>query len=227
MAKKGPIDEYQPSKYICKDYKGTNYEEQQFPGGQTSITYPINCYSHKPITNIEQQNKPKKDDKLSTELDIDEYKDKFTKCAGYRNRNQNQNELVLLSAKAEIGQLSEAAQINNVRNAIDKEINRRRLHAAYQSIENAENPVSAGNMEYKKYIEALQNEIVAADIESELDNEVNKYPDKSIDFTSPFVSASHLNTLKEMTIQVMEDCICYSDCNEYAVCWCHGYCYYY
>lgn len=210
----------QNSKYRCEDYEGTDTGEVivSLDSGSTK-TYPLTCYSHTEVTQPELRNLTRKYSlKPSTNLDSKTYGEKFTRCDGHRAvRNPAESEP---DVTAEVGQVSQAEQINTVRYAIQTEITDRKKHVMYRSIVDAENSVYAHDIEFKAYIDKLQSEITNADKEG------RGFPNKQINFRR-YVSASDLNTLKDITIQVMRDCICYSDCNSYAVCWCHGYCNYY
>lgn len=213
---------WQNSKYRCENYEGSDTKEVVIPHGASTKTYPLICYSHTPVTKPElRQRTGQNSGKPSTTLasSISAYKNKFTTCNGHRSVNDNDNPEP--NVTAEVGKLSYAEQINTIRSAIQTEIDARKKHAMYSGkISDAEDSVSSGTVEYKDYIVSLQSEITNADKEG------RGYPNKQINFTQ-YVSASDLNTLKDITIQVMRDCICYSDCNSYAVCWCHGYCNYY
>lgn len=211
---------WQNSKYRCENYEGTDTEEVIIPHGPSTKTYPLICYSHTPVIAPELHNRTSKGSaKPLTVLNSQTYRNKFTTCNGHRAvRNPAESEP---DVTAVVREVSQAEQINTVRNAIQTEITRRKQHAMYNDkIADAENPVSAHDIELKDYIVSLQSEITNADKEG------RGFPTKQINFTQ-YVSASDLNTLKDITIEVMRDCICYSDCNMYAVCWCHGYCNYY
>lgn len=210
---------WQNNKYRCEDYEGKDTGEVIISHGGSTKTYPLICYSHTPVTQPELRNRTSKDSpKPSTALNSRTYGEKFTKCNGHRAvRDPAESEP---NVTAVVGEVSQAKQINTVRNAIQTEITDRKKHAMYSGIVDAEASVSVHDIELKDYIDKLQSEITDADKEG------RGFPTKQIDFNQ-YVSASDLNTLKDITIEVMRDCICYSDCNSYAVCWCHGYCNYY
>lgn len=211
---------WQKSKYRCENYEGTDTKEVVIPRGPSTKTYPLICYSHTPVTKPELHNRTSKGSlRPSTILNSQTYGNKFTRCNGHRAvRNLANSEP---NVTAVVREVSQVEQINTVRNAISAEITERKKHVMYSGkIVDAEASVSAYTIELKDYIVNLQSEITNADKEG------RGFPTKQIDFTQ-YVSASDLNTLKDITIEVMRDCICYSDCNMYAVCWCHGYCNYY
>ena len=59
----------------------------------------------------------------------------------------------------------------------------------------------------------------------------DQYPnnkiDTSKDITKKYIRTTLLQEFSTAILQDMQDCICYSDCNGYSVCWCYGNCNYY
>ena len=201
----GATSKYKSSSYQCSDYQAGNtgrvIRDSSGRTGSTTQTSPITCYSHSSLTSVGSSTS--------------------STCSGHRKVNASTRPTEP-TATASYGGIIYASTINNIRDAIAAEITQRKQHAMYTSISNAEARESVGNIAYKSFITALQAEITNAD------KEERGYPTKSISFnptSKPLMRESDVNTLKDITIEVIRDCICYSDCNSYSVCWCYGYCY--
>lgn len=143
-------------------------------------------------------------------------------------------------------------QIEQIRSAINTEITLRQGNPTYQngnisktpslstnseflpnlpsspSGSPANNTITSNMLMYKQLLETLEDYIKLADKEKSINLSGNGPSLSTIDFADTnIIQASDENTLSAIYAETYQDCVCYTDCNGYAVCWCYGNCHNY
>lgn len=170
------------------------------------------------------------------------------------NRGKNTELLSLLNHPVLSANIATTNQINEIRLAINAEIDLRQQNPTYQNnktsyvtiekttlntVNSEELPdlpatpvaspanqrVTTNHLMYKDLLSTLESYIKLADKETTINQLGNGPSTETIDFSSNnIIQASDENTLTSIYAATYQDCICYSDCNQFAVCWCYSNC---
>ena len=141
-------------------------------------------------------------------------------------------------------------EINYLISSLNELINSRNNSSKYQNVYNIEHGApllqTMANINESNVVSAKPSDAAIIRQINELNQYIGKlqsndsynnmykydqYPnnkiDTSKDITKKYIRTSLLQEFGEKILQDMQDCICYSDCNGYSVCWCYGNCNYY
>lgn len=128
--------------------------------------------------------------------------------------------------------------IKTLINALKTQIDRRFASPKYQAVYRENNLTSLSaeisepeKGEIIKQLKALVtcvNRLQGTDSGSYYDMRTHdQYPRTEISTPNNIIQTTLIKDIANAITYDMQDCICYSDCNEYSVCWCYGNCNYY
>ena len=145
-------------------------------------------------------------------------------CIGHRATKGSQ-----ISVKNEDFAISSGVGsfVSNLFNQINVELNSRKQHAIYSSLSAIVVPLQNNQLSTSDLNDALNiiceyYNVTSADIATKYDySEVSATVDKQVATSSFIRLASKFNS------EVINECICYSDCLQYKVCYCYGNCNHY
>lgn len=135
-------------------------------------------------------------------------------CEGHRNKYSNTN---TLPDEVESQTVSTLQKIKALRQSILLELTLRKKSGKYKNAKKID------------LVDITDNQMMAYTLKN-FATELKRFmKDEYTDtITSPssanIATAKHYNDVVQRTVGMMQDCICYSDCNGYTVCWCHGNC---
>ena len=153
-------------------------------------------------------------------------------CNGHRI-TYSYNVVSSVNELREVGKQTDilAEKYNTIIDIIDKEFDKRKESNKYKDIDKGTKPLLLQINENDKE----KNPDVLAKQLNDLNNyiankELNK--DRFTPLTvnieaNTTILAANINSLINNAKNMLQDCICYSDCNGYSVCWCYGNCNYY
>lgn len=238
------------SKWKCIPYAGENVTIANVP-----IPYALRCWENqyhrgsKNTTNSCNRNKNSYNDSWSDSNN--KYGYATYECNEHKSKNR---ELSLPNHSVSSTNIAITNQINEIRLAIDAEINLRQQNPTYQNnktsyvtIQNttlnvvnsealpdlpatpvaspANQIVTTNHLMYKDLLSTLESYIKLADKETTINKLGNGPSTETINFSSDnIIQASDENALTSIYAATYQDCICYSDCNQFAVCWCYSNC---
>lgn len=157
-----------------------------------------------------------------------------TSCSGHRTIYSTESVLSVNTLKEVKKQTTILAEkYNTIIDVLDKEFERRKQSNKYK------NTVNNGTVPNKLRVNENNPNNNPDALAVQL-NTLNNYINNTIFAKDKFkpnntstiqkndiILAENINTLIETVHNLVQDCICYSDCNGYSVCWCYGNCNYY
>ncbi len=117
-----------------------------------------------------------------------------------------------------------AEQYNALKDIIEQEINTRKLSKKYNDLSTVSIPELTAESKSHIFDEQLieLNNLI---VEQKLYHDVATKPTLTID--NQTIHSIDINKSITALRSLANDCVCYSDCNGYSVCWCYGNCNHY